>query len=135
MFCPTTTTPGAVVAPMRRPIEPRHRICLEMPSLDEPGAKAGQRGLPDAHRAEGEVGLRHAIHPRLNGCRLEIAEACGPTPSATDELQILPQIPSVGRDDETGAKGFREILLGLGMAMLGLFAWARAMLGIVATRA
>jgi hypothetical protein len=102
---------------MRRPIEPRHRIRLEMPALDEPGAGAGHRGLPDAHGAEGQIGLRHAIHQGLNGCRLEIAQARGPTPSAADDppfescsTSCLTCVRSSCTPARTGSKALSSLL-------------------------
>lgn len=61
---------------MGRTVEAGHRVAVEVAALYEEGAQARERGLPDAHGAEREVGGGHAIHPRLNRRWLQVADAC-----------------------------------------------------------
>src|SRR5206468_5190088 len=44
----------------------------------------------------------HAIHPRLDRRRLEIADARRPASATGDEREVLPEIPSVGLDPSFG---------------------------------
>ena len=81
---------------MGRTIEARHWVDVEVAALHEEAAHARERGLPDAHGAERQVGGGHAIHPRLDHRRFEIADARRPAAAPTNEGQVLPEVPSVG---------------------------------------
>jgi hypothetical protein len=73
-----------------------------MAALHQESAQARERGLFHAHGAERQVGGGQAIHPGLNCRRLEIADAGRPASATSDELEVLPEVPSVGLDPSVG---------------------------------
>jgi hypothetical protein len=87
---------------MRRAVEASHRVGVEVAALNEKGTQARERGLADAHGAERQVGGGHAIHPRLDRRRFEIADARRPASTTGDERHVLPKVPSIGSHPSFG---------------------------------